>query len=228
MENVSNSFFKTLLGIIKSPGPTLGKLMDSKKWIPIFILVALVSMLLTYVVMPLQVDKMIQSQNLNEEQVALLKNTPPATRLLAACFSVVALFVYIGTGAFLVYLFYGIGGADGVYGNFFSITVNASLIDTALPGLINIVCALLGWKLWGGVNLGDLLHLEPVSFGFIALSKFGLFPIWYIIALAAGVAVFAKMKFSKSLTIGVFYFLFKSAVTAGFSYLFASIFHSAL
>lgn len=227
MENASDSFLHNLLGIISTPGPTLGKLMEAKKWIPVFVLVALVSMVLIYVIIPVQMDNMIQNQDLTEEQIAMLRSTP-TTRLLAAGFTVVAMFIHIGVGAFMIYLFYGIGGADGVYGNFFSVSVNASLIDTVLPGIINIICGLAGWKLWGDIGLADIVPMEPESFGFLLLSRFALFSIWYIVAISAGIAVFAKMKFSKSLTIGIIYFLFNAVVTTGFHYLFTSIFKSVV
>jgi len=60
--------------------------------------------------------------------------------------------------------------------------------------------------------------LDFRSLPFLILSQFDFFSIWYLLALALGIAYFTKISPQKSITIVVLYFLFKSLVFVSFSY----------
>lgn len=154
-----------------------------------------------------------------------LKNNTILSRLMAGGMAAVGMFISISMGAFFVYLFFGIGGVDGTYSEFFSLVVNASVIDTLIPNVINTFFLLV----WGSMaifpNAALLVPgLEPNSFTFLALSRIEIFSIWYIVALSAGAAVFAGMKLRKTLFVGIIYFLFKAMIGVAFSYLAMQIF----
>ena len=226
MNRTSDSFWKNMAGVVTSPGDTLGRLMKEKKWVPVFLLILVVMIIFAYVAIPYQTERLSQNPDFSEEQILFLKNNTMLSRLMAGGMAAVGMFISIAVGAFFVYLFYGIGGVEGTYSEFFSLVVNASVIDTAIPNVINTVFLLF----WGSLaifpNAALLVPgLEANSFTFLALSRIELFSVWYIVALSAGAAVFAGLRFKKTLFVGIIYFMFKTLTGVGFSYLVLKIFH---
>ncbi len=214
-------FFDDISGIISRPGATLGRLTEEKKWIPAFMLVMLAVMIFTYLFLPSQLEQMSRSQDMPEEYLRFAGGeTSMLMRTMAAGFSAFMLFIGISVGAFFVYLFYGIAGSDGTYSNFFALVMNASIIDTFIPHIFNSVLLVWGVGSMNNLNIARLIPgLDPKSFTFLVLSRLELFSIWYILAIAAGAAVFSKMKLKKSLTVAIVYFLFKGLIFTLFSYL---------
>jgi len=203
-------YLNDLKGVFVTPGATLGRLMAAREYRAALVAVFLSVVLLSYLALPQAMAK--------AEQVAGGSGTGISVNFtfvaLAAMFVV---FVGLSIGSFMIYLFYGAGGVKGEYGHFFALVVNASLIDTVLPNLLVATAAgllryfsLAGW--FGGVDEKGLT--------FIALGQVNVFAIWFIVAVAAGVAVFSQMSFKKSLVIGGLYFIFKTVVVVLFKYLF--------
>jgi hypothetical protein len=60
--------------------------------------------------------------------------------------------------------------------------------------------------------------LDFRSLPYIILSQLDLFSLWYLLALALGIAHFAKLSLQKTIMVMVLYFLFKSLVFISFSY----------
>lgn len=223
----TNFFLKDLKGIITKPGETLGKLMKEKKWVPTFLLILSSIFILTYISVPLQISKLSQYPQIPEEYLGIYQNNPTLFKLMTAATAAFILFIKISVGAFFVYLFFGIGGSDGIYSNYFSLVVNTSIIDTLIPSIINMFSLLAGYSLLESINLAFLIPgLDPESLSYVALSHIELFSVWYIVAIAAGVAAFANMKFKKSLSIGILYFTFKASISIAFSHLFMNMFRT--
>jgi hypothetical protein len=125
--------------------------------------------------------------------------------------------------AFLSYLFFGIARAEGTYANYFSLVVNASLIGKAIPLFLSILSVLFRFPLSAFSNLAALIQVSPGSLAFMILSKFDIFYIWYLVAIAAGVSVYSKMNLRKCLVVVLLYFVFVSFVKIAFSVLFIKL-----
>jgi hypothetical protein len=221
-----SDFLNDLKGIIVTPGSTLGKLMEKKQWIATLILILVFVFVFSYISAP---AKMAQSQELLEEsqmseylsaeELEDFQNMTGSRRIMVALWGTFITFLVLVVAAFFVYLFYGIGGTEGVYSNYFTIVVNASIIDTVLPLLLGILSILSGIGIAALSNLANLLALAPNTMTYLIVSQIDLFNIWYLVALALGIAVFSKISQKKSLFIAGIYFLFTTALKILFSYL---------
>ena len=220
-----NTFFKNIGGVIVSPGKTLGAVMGTKKWLPVFLLILLSVALYTNVTLPFKMASMSENPLISEyfpgEQLLDLQENVTVMRRIfvtgAMFFNITLSFII---GAFMVYLFFGIAGADGYFINFFTLIVYASIIDTLLPLVRDALSLLFHVNLGVFTNLVILFpSLEPLSLNFFFVSQVDLFAIWYVAVIAAGVSVYAKMSLKKCLFVSSFYFIFKSVVAALFSYL---------
>lgn len=223
-EKENNSgFFWGVIGIFRTPGRTLSAQMSTRKWGAVFLLLAAVVSLYSYVAYPVQVAKMSEQAEMNgymsADEVARYFNPTGFSRIMASAFAVLSIWLVLVFGAFFLYLFFGIGGAEGNFGNFYALVVNASVIDLMLPLLLNFLVLLTG------VNFGYLasplmvLSPDPKTLTALVLERFNVFFIWYLIAVAAGVSVYAKLDFKKCLRISLYYFLFKSLIGIAFAYL---------
>lgn len=222
------NFLKSLAGIITRPGKTLGTFMEQQKWGATLVLLLVGIFIFTYIMVPSQMAKLSRMVEMSEEYMPFFQTDSVFPRLMTGAMAAMMVFISISIGAFFVYLFYGIGGSEGTYSNFFALVVNASVIDTLIPGFLRMLFSLGLFPLPGAFSLAHLLPgLESKSFAFLALSRIELFSIWYIAAIAAGAAVFAKMNFKKGLFIGMTYFLFKAAISSTFAYLFIQIFKTS-
>jgi len=217
-----------------SPGKTLGAVMGSKKWLPVFLLILLTVALYTNITLPINMAKASGNRWVaeyfpGEQLLDLQENVTLLRRVFMTLTVFFNLTMSFFVGAFMVYLFFGIAGADGYYINFFTLTVYASIIDTLLPLVRDALSLLLHINAGAFTNLVFLFpSLKPVSLNFWFISQVDLFSIWYVAALAAGVSVFAKMRLRKCLFVSLFYFVFKSVVTALFSYLSIKIMSSLM
>jgi hypothetical protein len=217
-------FLSDAAGIIQSPGHTLGRLMEQKKWVPVFLLLVITIGIFTYLIYPIQVKHLAEqarmSGYLSEDEAAYLFNTSTLSRLMAVVFSAITVTLTLIFAAFFVYLFYGIGGAEGMYANYFSVVTNASIIDMLFPALLRTLSLLsgIGFSVFSKPAL-LLFSLPPRSLSFLILARLDIFDLWYLAAIAAGIGVFSKMSIKKSLFIAFFYFLFKTFIGVAFSYL---------
>ncbi len=227
MQTTLNAFLKDLKGIFIKPGITLGKMMDQKKWVGSFILILLVIGICSYITLPYEMAQ--SAEILQDSKFADYLEYDPADssrpisslrRAFLSSGTVFLLALSLAVAAFFIYLFYGIGGAEGLYVNYFSLAVNASIIHTLIPGLLSTVSMPLGLDITATTNAAVFFPSLPgKSFLALLLSQLELFSIWYIVVIAAGIAVFAKITFKKSLTIAIFYFCFRSLILVLFSYL---------
>ena len=221
-----NDFYRNLVDVIRSPGKAIGRTMEKKKWVAIFLLILAVSSIATYVTYPVtkaEQAKLLRNSEfaarMSEEQLESLDKFTPAQRLAGALFPFPITALTIVIAAFFVYLFFKIGGAEGGYMNFFSGVVHASVIDMVLAGIVKSVLILSQKSILVSTSLSLLLPAAGFrSFRYLLLSQFDLFSIWYLVALALGVAQFAKISVRKSFGITAGYFLFKGIVVVTFSY----------
>lgn len=217
--------FKNVGGIIASPGQTLGKLMKEKKWLPVFLLILIVVGLYANMTLSSRMTRAAENPLISqyfpgEQLVDFQENITLPRRVFITTAAFINIFLGFVVAAFMVYLFFGIGGSEGYYINFFALIVNASVIDTLLPLIRDALSLVLNINLGHMTNLIVLFPaLKPLNLDFWFVSQVDLFYIWYLIAIAAGAAVFAKMSLKKSLFIAFLFFLLKSVVSAFSSYL---------
>jgi len=222
-----NEFASDFFGVIGNPGPTIARVMDKKRWQAALVLVLLVSAIVTFITFPVskvEQAKLIRdsqmAEKLSEEQLASLDKFTPTQRFMGSLYALVFSGLTIVIGAFFIYLFFKVAGSEGNYVNYFSGVAHASILDMFLGGILKGALILLKKTLIVHTGLTMLFPgLDFRSLGFIVLSQFDFFSIWYLAALALGIAVYAKISLKKSISVMVAYFLFKSLVFIAFSYL---------
>lgn len=217
MTDKLSGIFNNLSGVLKTPSTTLGRVMETKNWLPVFMLFLAVVGILSYLSFPAQMAKMTQDPQFNElmgdEKAPYFINTSHFARTMGSLASVFTVSLSFICGAFFLYLFYGIGGTQGNFVNYFALVSHASLIDTIFPLLISTI------GLFTGLHLENLdtpllffTNLGSKTFLYILLSVINIFSIWYIIVVASGIREYAKITLKKSLTIATLYFLFKNTI----------------
>lgn len=214
-------------GVILNPGKTIANTMFNKKWVAVFILILVVSSFATYLTYPvtkLEQAKFIRNSELanrlSEEQLENLDKFTPMQRLTGTLFPIPITALILVVAAFFIYLFFKIGGTEGTYMNYFSGVVHASVIDMVLGGILKSALVVSQKSIMVSTGLG---LLSPTSdfrnLSYLVLSQFDFFTIWYLIALAFGIAQFAKIKPQKSIWITLAYFVFKAITVVSFSYI---------
>ena len=153
------------------------------------------------------------SEQLPEDYVSGLAKPSVFNKTFISIFKVFFLFLRIAVGAFFIYLFFGIGGVKGVYVNFFSITVAASVVGTLIPMIIRAAFLLVNTGNDFSLNLTLLFpSMSPLTWKYAILSQFELFYLWFVVLIALGVSYYSKMNKIKTLFISVLFFLFRSAI----------------
>ncbi len=230
MINKVNTFFASLDGILRTPGQALGSLMSSKKWVPYLIFIMLTVLILSFATFPYMADQMSEVMKDSkfadyfEGQNFDFRNFSFGQKIFVLLPEQISLFVIIGVGAFFTYLFFGIGGAEGQYINYFSIVVGASLIDVVFPKMVETISLIFNVKLAGLLSPAFLISgADQKSFLSILFSRFDIFSVWYTIAIALGIAYFSKLSKKKSIYISFIYLIFKALVISGFSFFFMSM-----
>jgi len=222
-----NEFFSNVVGLIGNPAPAIARVMDKKRWQAALALILLITAVVTFITFPItkvEQAKFIRdsemADKLSEEQLANLDKFTPTQRFSGSLFALVFSGLTVVVAAFFIYLFFKVAGCEGNYVNFFSGVAHASILDMALGGLLKGSLILLKKSMM--VHTGLTMFFPGLDFRslpFIVLSQFDFFSLWYLAALALGIAVYAKISLKKSLTVTIAYFLFKSLVFIAFSYL---------
>jgi hypothetical protein len=221
-----NEFINDFIGVIGSPAQTIAKTMEKKRWQPVLaaiLLLTAIATFLTYPITKVEQARFIRdsemADKLSEEQLANLDKFTPSQRLTGALFSMVFSGLMIVVATFFIYLFFKVAGSEGNYIHYFSGVVHASILDMFLGGILK--SSLILMKKTMLVHTGLTMFFPGLDFRslqFIVLSQFDFFSIWYLAALALGIAFFAKISLKKSTVIMLLYFLFKSLVFISFSY----------
>lgn len=221
-----NGFISDLTGVIGSPGATIARAMEAKRWKAAMAAILLVTAIVTFITFPItkaEQAKLIRdsemADKLSDEQLAGLENFSSFQRVSGSVFATVFAALTLVLGAFFIYLFFKVGGAEGLYVNFFSAVAQASLLDMVLGGALKGLLVLLKKTMM--VQTGLTLFVPGLDFRslpYVVLSQFDFFFLWYLAALALGIAVFARISLKKSMTIAALYFLFKSLVLVSISF----------
>jgi hypothetical protein len=217
-----SDFFTNLKGIFISPGHTLGKLMEKKQWVAMLIFLLTAVFIFTLVSAPGLAEKSRISGFL-PEQLEDMGNISGFRLIMASLWSVIITLITLAIASFFCYLFYGIAGAEGTYANFFTVVVHASIIGTLIPMIMGFISLASGFSLVRLFNPAWLVPVSPNSLGFIILTQFNLFYIWYLMVIASGIAHFSKLSFRKCLIVAITYFIFMSAIKVAFSFLFLKL-----
>jgi hypothetical protein len=93
------------------------------------------------------------------------------------------------------------------------------MLDMVLGGVLKGALILLKKTML--VHTGLTMFVPGLDFRslpFIVLAQFDFFSLWYLVALALGIAAFTRFSAKKSIVIAALYFLFKSLVFIAFSY----------
>lgn len=215
-----------LIGVFHSPAATIARAMEAKRWkgaLAVLLLVTALVTFLTYPVTKAEQAKLVRdsamADRLSDEQLAALGTYTPLGRvsgsLTAALFAALALVL----GASFVYLFYKVGGAEGLYVHFFAGVATASLLDMGLGALLKggLVLAQKTMMVHTGLTL-FFPNLDFRSLPYAALSQFDFFSLWYLAALALGIAAFSRIGVKKSFVVAALYFLFKSLILVSLSF----------
>lgn len=215
---------RDIRGVFLSPGRTLGTLMEERRWVALFLLLVVLFALLNYITYPIQRAKMAEQAlltgYLSDDQVNSYLNTTMFSRIAFCAFSAVKLFVFISLGAMFLYLFFGIGGAEGFYSNYFALTVNASLIDLFFQELFIFLTMMFSHDYLLYTRPFTLLfNPVPKSFMSLFFIRIDIFSLWYIVAVALGISVFSTMGKKRALLIGFIYLLFKVTIQAAMGYI---------
>ncbi len=221
-----NELLRDLIGVVNNPGPTIGAVMDKKRWLAVFSLILLATAVMSYITYPVtkvEGAKLIRdsemANRLSEEQLDNLDKFTPAQRLFGAMTQMPMAALMMLFSAFFIYMFFKAAGAEGTFNNYFCGVAYASVLDMLLGGAIK--GALISIKKTMFVHSSLTLFFPDLNFRslpYAILSQFDFFSFWYLVALALGIAVFTKGTWRKSVTVMVFYFLFKSLVFVSFSY----------
>ncbi|TFG80868.1 MAG: hypothetical protein E4H23_01035 [Chrysiogenales bacterium] len=221
-----NEFYNDFIGVIGNPAQTIGKIMEKKRWqavLAVILLLTAIATFLTYPITKVEQAKFIRdsemADKLSEEQLANLDKFTPSQRLTGAMLSLVFAGLMIVVAAFFIYLFFKVAGSEGNYVHYFSGVVHASILDMFLGGILK--SSLILMKKTTLIHTGLTMFFPGMDFrslSFIVLAQFDFFSIWYLAALALGIAFFAKISPQKSISIAVVYFIFKSLVFVSFSY----------
>jgi hypothetical protein len=217
-----------IFGIIKTPGKTLGQVMKDVNWIPMFLLLILAVGIFSYIAFPAKMAKMIEDPHMAElmgqDRADYFVDTSPFARLMGSFITLFMLFLSIVFGAFFLYLFFGIGGSDGLYSNYFALVTHASLIDVFFPSLLSTISLLVGISLAPfGTPLLTIFSPTPNSFLALVFGSINVFAIWYHIVVAAGISVFSQLGFRKCILISFLYFFFKTSIGVASSYMLIKI-----
>ncbi len=219
-------FINDFIGVIASPAQTIGRVMEKKRWQAALAALLLVTAVCTYITFPVtkvEQAKLIRdsemADKLSDEQLANLDRFTPVQRFTGALYATFFTTLSIIVGAFFIYLFFKVGGAEGLYVNYFSAVAHASILDLILGGILksSLILAKKSIIVHTGLTM-FFPGLDFRSLPFIILAQFDFFAVWYLAALAAGIAVFAKISAKKSIFIAVLYFFFKALILVSTSY----------
>jgi len=221
-----NEIINDFIGVISSPAQAIARVMEKKRWKAALAAILLVTAAVTFITFP--VTKVEQAKfirdsemadRLSDEQLASLDQFTPGQRISGSLFAAAFASLTLVLGAFFVYLFFKVGGAEGNYVHYFSGAALASILDMILGGVLKGSLILIKKTML--VHTGLTMFFPGMDFRslpFIALSQFDFFSIWYLVALALGIAAFARLSPKKSFIIAAFYFIFKSLIFIAFSY----------
>ena len=204
-------FIDDLKGIFSKPATTLARLMEEKQWINPFLFISICVFIITYLMSPTLLQQMAKLYP--DSPLAAFSQATLLKKVLLSGFTVFFLFIKIVLVAFFIYLFFGIGGAKGIYVNFFALTMNAAIIGSLIPFIIQNLLALLK------VNISSISSLVVLAPNLRAeaglyqiLSQVEIFSLWALSIIALGIAENAQIKKGKSLVIAGLYFLFKASI----------------
>jgi len=218
------TFFKDFTGVIRCPGKTLGTVMKEKKWIIMFLLMMVLIFLYSYMAFPVRMAQVEEQARLTglvmDQQTSMYFSPSSYSRLMASLGAAFFLALKLAAGAFFLYLFFGIGGTEGTFSNYFSLVTYASIIDFILPGVVDFFSFIFK------VNFDFIIrpalfftHPANGTLNYYIFLRLDVFSIWYTIAIALGIAVFAGISLKRTMTVSFLYFLFKTAVLVAFSYI---------
>ncbi len=221
-----NEFIGDFIGVIGSPAQAIARVMEKKRWKAALAAILLVTAVVTFITYPItkvEQAKFIRdsemADKLSDEQLVNLDHFTPGQRINSSLFAVVFAALALVLGTFFVYLFFKVGGAEGNYVHYFSGAALASTLDMILGGVLKGFLILIKKTML--VHTGLTMFFPGLDFRslpFIVLSQFDFFSIWYLVALALGIAAFSNFSPKKSVVIAAFYFLFKSLIFIAVSY----------
>jgi hypothetical protein len=221
-----SEFINDFIGVVADPARTIARVMEKKRWQAALVVLLLVTAACTFITFPItkaEQAKLIRdsemADRLNDEQLAGLDRFTPVQRVTGAVYAAVFSALSLIVGAFFIYLFFKVGGTEGLYVNYFSAVAHASILDMILGGVLKSILVLAKKTMM--VHTGLTMFFPGLDFRslpFMVLAQFDFFSIWYLLALALGIAVFANISTQKSVFIAILYFFFKSLIFISLSY----------
>jgi hypothetical protein len=104
-----NEFFSDCMGVISSPGQTVARVMDKKRWQAALVLVLLVSALVTFITFPITKADQAKlfrdsemADKLSEDQLANMDKFTPTQRVTGSLFATVFSGLAVVVAAFFI------------------------------------------------------------------------------------------------------------------------------
>ncbi|MBN1197308.1 MAG: YIP1 family protein, partial [Candidatus Aminicenantes bacterium] len=210
--------FSSIIGIFKTPGPTLAEAARKRRFTAAMLILLVVVAACAWISAPLQMERsrvILEQSSLSQylEGDGINLTVHGWQRMAIALWTALMSLLAVVIVAFLLYLFYGVAGVEGQYSHFFSLTVNAALIGTVLPRLILTLGTILGWPVYNWISPGEWARFAGMRGPAVSiLGQMDLFTLWFIIAVSLGVAAWSGISRRRSLGVAVAYLVFKSVV----------------
>ncbi|HDP94256.1 MAG TPA: hypothetical protein ENN40_02720 [Candidatus Aminicenantes bacterium] len=218
MTQVLRNTFTSITGVFNSPGSTLAEAARKRRFTAAMLILLLVAAACTWISAPLQMERsrvILEQSSLSRylEGETVHLTAHGWQRMAFALWSALMSLLAVVIVAFLLYLFYGVAGVDGNYIHFFSLTLNAALIGTVVPRILLTMGMTQGWPVYNWISPGNWAQLAGMRGPLVSiLGQMDLFTLWFIIAVALGVATWSGISRRRSFGVALGYLVFKSVV----------------
>lgn len=215
--NNSKNYFLSIDKLFSKPGNFLAQVMEQKKWGEAFLVNSILIFIAAYIAVP---EALSQAA---ERSIANVQPNP-LVNISISLVSMISFFLMISIVAFLLYVFFGVGGSKGQYVNFFSLTMNGALIGSSIPALLYLLLHPFNLDIVDKLNLYSFFNNIPdSSLSACFLLQFEVFAIWFMIIITLGVAKYAGLSMKRCVFIIIGYFILRTTLLGFLSYFSANL-----
>jgi len=209
-----------LIVVFFHPGAAISRSMQKKRWV-IYLFILLVIQIITFAVL-FNFNRVNESAQLSDSQLEIIKTYGPSIKKLMITFTLIIILITYLIGAFFIYLFYKIGNAEGLYVQYFSGFIHASLIDAGLGNIFKTIFFSIEKTGFAFFNAAAFFPtITQQNFLFHLLSQIDPISLWALTALAIGISRYSGITLVKSIRIAFYYLLFKISILSPFYFIFA-------
>lgn len=228
------NFFNRLQGVFFSPQLTLKSVSDRPVWVDAFIVLLILVAIFSYIVVPYAQKDQVQAMKNNvqlqermgreayERYLERMENPSPAMKIGARfIFPILANLVGIFFPGLIILLIGRMFSSEGNYKQVLSVYLHAGFVDKILGNAVRLPLILIRKSVVQTTTSLAFLFpkMETTSLGFRVLSQFDLFQLWLFGILAFGLSAVFKINLRKALVISYGFWLLKSLLYVGASFL---------